>query len=383
MLALVHVDEVDDDEATHIAEPELAGDHLGGFDVGLVGHLLLVVLALGLARVDVDRGQRLGGVHDDAAAAGQGDLGAGDVFELAFEAVVRKQRHLAGVALDLRVAVHVAVEELAQAGFDGVVVDDDLVDVVGEVVAHRADDDVGFFVDEAGFFELLVAGLGVAPDADEVLVVGLQFALGAVLPGRAHDDAHVFGRVELGDEGLELLAGGFVFDLAADAAAAAEGHDDHVAAGQGDVGGEGCAFVADFFFVGLHEHPGAGVEHVLDAGAARAALGGAGPVAAVDVVEGDEPVTFGAVVDKRRLQAPFDADDPGFVDVALDQLVAFHRDIEIFEDVVFDDRNPDFAGLRGVDQHALAHRALAPASRSTRPAPSRLRGRLRAGPGRC
>ena len=77
-LALValraHVDEVDDDEAAQVADPELAADLVGGFEVG-VERRLLDILALRRARgVDVDRGQRLGAVDHDAAAGRQRTL---------------------------------------------------------------------------------------------------------------------------------------------------------------------------------------------------------------------------------------------------------------------------------------------------------------------
>ncbi len=63
-----HVDEVDHDEAGKVAEPELAGDFLGRFDIGLVCRLLDIALARRAAGVDVDGDQRLGRVDDDVAA---------------------------------------------------------------------------------------------------------------------------------------------------------------------------------------------------------------------------------------------------------------------------------------------------------------------------
>ncbi len=65
---LVHVDEVDDDQAGEVAQAELAGDFFGGFEVGLERGVLDVVLARRAAGVDVDRDQRLGLVDDDVAA---------------------------------------------------------------------------------------------------------------------------------------------------------------------------------------------------------------------------------------------------------------------------------------------------------------------------
>src|SRR5271169_5239263 len=70
-----HVDEVDDHDAAHIAQPELADDLLGGLEV-VPGDGLLQVPALAgeLARVDVDDRHRLGLVDDERPAARQPDL---------------------------------------------------------------------------------------------------------------------------------------------------------------------------------------------------------------------------------------------------------------------------------------------------------------------
>src|SRR5260221_5520149 len=64
---LVHVDEVDDDQAREIAQTQLPGNLLGGFEDGLERGILDVVLARGAPGVDVDRDQRLSLVEDDVA----------------------------------------------------------------------------------------------------------------------------------------------------------------------------------------------------------------------------------------------------------------------------------------------------------------------------
>src|SRR5690606_21599042 len=63
-----HVDEVDDDQTADVTQTQLAGNFLGGFEVGLQGSFL-DVSALGSAgRVDVDGHQGLGVVDNDGAA---------------------------------------------------------------------------------------------------------------------------------------------------------------------------------------------------------------------------------------------------------------------------------------------------------------------------
>jgi hypothetical protein len=64
----LHVDEVDNDQAREVAQAKLAGDFLGGLQVGLQRRVLDGVFACRLARVDVDGDKRLGLVDDDVAA---------------------------------------------------------------------------------------------------------------------------------------------------------------------------------------------------------------------------------------------------------------------------------------------------------------------------
>ena len=87
-----HVDEVDDDDAADVAQPELADDLLGRLDV-VLGDGLLEVAARAdeLAGVDVDDRHRLGAVDDERAAARQPDLAVHRLGELLVDAVVVKR----------------------------------------------------------------------------------------------------------------------------------------------------------------------------------------------------------------------------------------------------------------------------------------------------
>ena len=77
VLALVHVDEVDDDDAAQVAQANLADDLRDGIEVGLDdGVFEARRLADVLAGVDVDGDQRFGLVDDDGAAGLEPYLGA-------------------------------------------------------------------------------------------------------------------------------------------------------------------------------------------------------------------------------------------------------------------------------------------------------------------
>src|SRR5690606_4107701 len=68
VLRLIHVDEVDDDQAGEVAQAQLAGGLDGGFHIGLEGGGLDVALLGGAAGIDVDGDQGLGLVDDQIAA---------------------------------------------------------------------------------------------------------------------------------------------------------------------------------------------------------------------------------------------------------------------------------------------------------------------------
>src|SRR6476659_11287105 len=61
---LVHIDEVDDDQARQVAQAELPCDFLGGLEIGLERGILDVMFTGRAPGVDVDRYQRLGLVDD-------------------------------------------------------------------------------------------------------------------------------------------------------------------------------------------------------------------------------------------------------------------------------------------------------------------------------
>ena len=94
---LLHVDEVDDDQARQIAQTKLARDLVRGLQIGAERGVLDIVFARRAARVDVDRDQRLGLVDDDIAAGLQRDLIGEHRVELGLDA--RLGEHRLGVAI--------------------------------------------------------------------------------------------------------------------------------------------------------------------------------------------------------------------------------------------------------------------------------------------
>ena len=235
------------------------------------------------------------------------------------------------------------------------IIDDDLFDIILEVVANGPNDHVRLFVYETRLLELGIARLGVSPDANQLLVVLLELRLGALFTGGTDNDAHFFGDGELGDQRLELLTSAFVLDLSADASAARIGHQHQKTTGHGDVGRHRRALVSDLLLIRLHQKFGAGGQAILDEGTSTGFLGRLVPIPPMDVVEGDEPVALSPIIDEGRLEAGLYTDDARLVDIALDELVALHGNIQVFEDTVFYDGHTNLARLGGVDQHSLTH----------------------------
>ena len=88
----LHVDEVDDDDAADVPQPELAGHLLGRLEVVAEDGLLEVGLADVLAGVDVDDRQGLGALDDERTPRGQPDLAVERLVELLVDVVALEDR---------------------------------------------------------------------------------------------------------------------------------------------------------------------------------------------------------------------------------------------------------------------------------------------------
>jgi hypothetical protein len=99
VLGVLHVDEVEDDDAAQVAQAQLARDGVRRFQVGLEDGVVEVAPADEAAGVDVDGGHRFGLVDDQVAARFQVDAAAQRAQDLLFDAVQVEQRALARVVL--------------------------------------------------------------------------------------------------------------------------------------------------------------------------------------------------------------------------------------------------------------------------------------------
>ena len=100
VLALLHVDEVDHDQAAQVAQAALAGDFIGRFQVGAGGGFFDVGAPGGARRVHVHGHQGFGVVDHDRATRRQVHRAAEGGFDLVFDLEAREQRRVVAVTFD-------------------------------------------------------------------------------------------------------------------------------------------------------------------------------------------------------------------------------------------------------------------------------------------
>ncbi|MNS23586.1 hypothetical protein D3C72_554070 [compost metagenome] len=394
VLAFIHVDEVDDDQAGEVAQTQLAGGLDGGFQVGLGGGGLDVALLGGAARVHVDGDQGFGLVDHQIAARLQRHDRLVDLRQQLLNAVGGEQGFGALIQMDLLgLRRHQHAHEVAGFLEAFQALDLNAVEVLVVHVAYGAADQVFFFVDDGRGVRLQRVLADRLPQAQQVFVVALDLGLGALGAGRADDQAHALGHLQRRGGGLQAATVGGVGDLARNAAAlAGVGHEDAVATCQRQPGGQGRALGAALVLDDLHQQDLTALDDVLDLVATHQAalqallVGQAafGLVVAftaqiivivvvrmrfghdgfavgdrdlviirVDFVEGQEAVTIAAVLDESRLEAGLYASDLGEVDVAAKLAAGRGFEIEFLNLASVHDGDAGFFRVRRIDQHCL------------------------------
>ena len=263
---LLHVDEVDDDQARKVAQTQLAGNFISRLEIGAQGGVFDVVFARRPAGVDVDRHQRFRLVDHHVAARGQGDGGRIEAVELAFRLIAREQRTWLLVELHvLRMARHKHLHEVLGFTIGVIALDDHLVDILGVEVADGALDEAAFLIDEGRGLRLQGQVAHALPQAQQVVIVALDFGLGALGPCRAHDEAHALRHFDFLHHVLEAAAVAGLGDLARDAAAArGVRHQYAIAPGEREIGGQRRTLVAALFLDDLHQDHLAALDDFLD-----------------------------------------------------------------------------------------------------------------------
>ena len=194
----VHIDEIDHDQATQIAQTHLAGNFICRFQVGARGGFFDVAAANGARRVHVDRNQSLRVVDHDRAPAGQRhDAGVG-AFDLVLDLETRKQRRVVAITFDLvHMLGHHVVHELVRLLVNIVGIDQDVTDFGVEIVAQRTHHQIAFLINQESAFARLGRAVNGLPQLEQIVQVPLQLRRVAANAGGARDDAHALGVFEL------------------------------------------------------------------------------------------------------------------------------------------------------------------------------------------
>ena len=349
---LFHVDEVDDDQTTQVAQTHLPSHFVGCFEVGARGSFFDVAALDGAGRVHVHRDQCLGMVDHNGAARGQLHGSGIGRFDLVLDLKAAEQRRVVTVPLHAgRVFRHDMRHELLRLIVNVVGIDQDVANVVIEIVTDGANHQRRLLVDQESALGTLGGAVNGGPQLQQVIQVPLQFGRCAADACGARNDAHAVGVFQLVHGFLEL---GSVIALDAAAHATATrvvGHQDHIATSQADESGQCRALVAALFLFDLHQQFVAFLDDVLDACLAdRHALG---KVLFGDFLERQEAVTVFPVVDKAGFQRRLDARDDGLVDVPLALFATFDFDFVVEQFLPVHNGQTAFFSLCGVDQHPL------------------------------
>ena len=164
-----HVDEVDDDDAADVAQPQLAHDLFGRLEVVAGDSLLEVAARPGeLSGVDVDDGHRLGAVDDQRATRRQPHLAVHGLGELLVDTMHGEHVRTLAVGVAGRFVLGQARHQVGRHGLDIgvdgvprlVTRDDQPGEVLVEQVADHLDEHVWLFVERDGGTGLLSSDLG-------------------------------------------------------------------------------------------------------------------------------------------------------------------------------------------------------------------------------
>ena len=278
-------------------------------------------------------------------------------LDLPFYLITGEQRDVAVVELHLaQILWHDLAHEVASLFINLFLIDENLADVLAKVVADGPYDDVAVLENEHRCRVFVGGGLDGRPQFEQVVQIPLQFLGGLADPGCAYDESHTRGNIQ-GAQGLAEIASLVAFHPPGYAAGARiVGHQHQIATGEAGKSRQGRAFCAALFLLHLDDNFLALAQGILDAYAATGAIAVAlfvGEIGPIHFLEGQESVTFGAVVDEGGFEAGLDAGNFSFVDTGLFLRLSGNLDVEIVQILAVHHCHPKLLGLGRIYQHSL------------------------------
>src|SRR5581483_3755434 len=201
-----------------------------------------------------DRDQCLSLVDDDVAAGFQPDFGFQRLIELVLDVELLEQGRFLGVELHALEQVRLKTADEAQhALVFRFRVDPDVREVLRDLIAENALDEVQVVVDESGSLAALGAVLDLGPEIEQETNVSAEIIFTSSRGSRADDESAGAVRVLGKDDALQPLALFVAGNLARDADVIHRRHINQKASRQRDVAGDAGALFADGLLCDLDE----------------------------------------------------------------------------------------------------------------------------------
>ena len=219
VLTLVHVDEVDDDQARKVTQTQLTRHFFGRFKVGL-GRCVLNGAFFGrTTRVHVNRNQGFGGVNHDITARFQLYGRIKHTRQIAFHLITREQWHGLRVELHVfRVRRHDHLHKVFRRAISALAFNKHFIDVAVIKIADRTFDQIAFLINLRGGDRFKGQFANLLPKALQIFVVALDLSLGAFGTSGAHNQSSTLGHFYFVRYLFEFLTIYGVGDLAGNAA---------------------------------------------------------------------------------------------------------------------------------------------------------------------
>src|SRR6202790_3599882 len=262
--ALFHVDEVHHDDAAQVAQANLANDFFHRFQIGFDDGVFEArgAFADEFSGVDVDGHQRFSVVDDDVAAGLEPYFGAQGFVEFVLDAELFEDGRFLGVELDaadqLGLKAADEFDDLAEFFF---AVDPDGGEVVADVIAQNAFDEIQIAMEKRGSFALLAALLDFVPGSAEEFDVGANLLISGTAGRGAYDGAAGIAAARFADKAAQTRAIIGAGDFARDTDVIDGRHVHEKTSGQSDVTGDARALFAERLFGDLDDYILAGLEH--------------------------------------------------------------------------------------------------------------------------
>ena len=258
ILWLCHVDEVNDNDAAHVAQSELSCKFVGCSEVNIQGIDLLSFGTLAaIARVDVHHVQGFCVLDDHIGAVLIRYRATERRFNLFSHREIVKNRHVAFVELHNVFSFWCNESDIVTHLFiDILVVDVDTGERRIEQISKESNSAARFLVNQCCFFQsisLLYVSNGAFPATFEDAQLLVKLCNATSFRYRADDDAETF-RFDAMDELFETRALSVAFDFGGHTHLVGEGNEHQIAACKGDFTRETWTFGRDGFFDNLNKY---------------------------------------------------------------------------------------------------------------------------------